>query len=92
MRYIQGESREQLIFLPASLDDYIATDNETRSIDLFVNSLNLEEIGFKMKKGDDGRPAYHPSVLLKLFIYGYLNRIRSSRALEKECNRNMELM
>ena len=92
MRYIQGESREQLMFLPASLDDYISTDNETRSIDLFVNSLNLEEFGFKMKKGDDGRPAYHPSVLLKLFIYGYLNRIRSSRALEKECNRNMELM
>jgi transposase len=92
MRYIQGESREQLIFLPASLDDYISSDNETRNIDLFVNSLNLEEFGFKMKKVDDGRPAYHPSVLLKLFIYGYLNRIRSSRALEKECGRNIELM
>jgi len=51
MRYIQGESREQLMLLPASLDDYISTDNETRSIDLFVNSLNLEEFGFKMKKG-----------------------------------------
>ena len=73
MRSIQGESREQLMFLPASLDDYIATDNETRSIDLFVNSLNLQEYGFKMKKGDDGRPAYHPSVLLKLFICRILN-------------------
>jgi transposase len=67
------------MFLPASLDDYISIDNETRNIDLFVYSLNLEVFGFKMKKVDDGRPAYHPSVLLKLFIFGYLNRIRSSK-------------
>jgi len=57
MRFIQGESRELLMFLPDSLDDYISEDNEIRSIDLFVNSLNLEEFGFKMKKGDDARPA-----------------------------------
>jgi len=80
------------MFLPASLDEYISRDNETRSIDLFVGSLDLEAFGFKMKKAEDGRPAYHPSVLLKLFIYGYLNRIRSSRALEKESKRNIELM
>jgi len=73
MRCIQGESREQLMYLQASLNDYISTDNETRSIDLFVNSLNLEEFEFKIKKwGDDG-PACHPSVLLKLFIYSILN-------------------
>ena len=92
MRYIQGDSREQVMLLPDVLDDFIDKDNETRCIDVFVDSLDLEAFGFKLKATDNGRPAYHPSVLLKLFIYGYLNRIRSSRALERECGRNMELM
>ena len=70
----------------------IAQDNEVRLIDMFVDSLKLEDFGFKFDFMENGRPAYHPSVLLKLYIYGYLNRIRSSRTLEKECSRNIELM
>lgn len=80
------------MLLPDVLDDFIDRDNETRCIDAFVDSLDLEAFGFKLKHTDDGRPAYHPCILLKLFIYGYLNRIRSSRALERECGRNVELM
>ena len=72
----------------ASIED----DNEVRLIDLFVDSLNLADFGFKVEYIENGRPAYHPGDLLKLFIYGYLNRIRSSRALEKECKRNIEVM
>lgn len=92
MRYILGVPRNQSMLLPPTLEDYISADNEVRAIDAFVESLDLEKMGFKMKAVDNGRPAYHPAVLLKLYIYGYLNRIRSSRALEKECMRNMELM
>ena len=92
MKFIQGTSREQLALFPASLEAVIGSDNEVRVIDLFVDSLNLGALGFKTDFVENGRPGYHPSDLLKLFIYGYLNCIRSSRALEKECTRNIELM
>lgn len=90
MKFITGKDRNQTEFF--CLDQVISQDNEVRLIDLFVDSLRLAEHGFNMQFIDNGRPAYHPSNLLKLFIYGYLNRIRSSRQLEKECRRNIELM
>jgi len=92
MKFIQGYNREQTHLFPVSLNDSIDADNEVRLIDLFVNSLALEDFGFKMDFIENGRPAYHPGDLLKLYIYGYLNRIRSSRALEKETKRNIEVM
>ena len=92
MKFIEGQSREQLVLIPTSLDALIDENNEVRTIDLFVDGLDIKDFGFVVKESIEGRPAYHPKVLLKLFIYGYLNRIRSSRALEKECSRNIELM
>ena len=92
MKFIQGEDRTQIPLFANSLDAAIDTDNEVRLIDLLVESLNLAEYGFGMEFIENGRPAYHPADLLKLFIYGYLNRIRSSRQLEKDCRRNIELM
>ena len=72
------------------LDAHVDADNEVRLIDLFVDSLNLSELGFKVEFEENGRPAYHRGALLRLFIYGYLNRIRSNRQLEEECKRNLE--
>ena len=92
MKYLSGKNRTQLTLFPTSLDDAIASDNEVRLIDLFVSRLDLSSMGFDFSHGENGRPAYHPSVLLKLYIYGYMNRIRSSRQLEKECQRNIEVM
>lgn len=92
MRFIQGQDRTQIHLFPISLDGSIAKDNEVRLIDLFVDSLDLNDFGFKVDFGENGRPAYRPSDLLKLYIYGYLNRTRSSRGLEKECRRNIEVM
>ena len=99
MHYIQGKNREQSILFPQSLDQIISSDNEVRIIDLFVESLsagqagiNIADFKFALKSTAEGRPAYHPKDLLKLFVYGYLNSIRSSRTLEKECRRNIELM
>ncbi len=92
MKFIQGESREQTAIFPTTIDAAITSSNEVRVIDAFVNALNLSDLGFKSTFIENGRPGYHPADLLKLFIYGYLNRIRSSRALEKECSRNIELM
>lgn len=92
MKYIQGQNRSQTYLFPVSLDDAIDAENEVRLIDVFVNSINLEEFGFRVNHIENGRPAYHPSDLLKLYIYGYLNRIRSSRQLEKECKRNIEVI
>lgn len=92
MKFIHGYNRDQTHLFPVSLNDSIDADNEVRIIDLFVNSLTLGNFGFKMEFIENGRPAYHPGDLLKLYIYGYLNRIRSSRTLEKECKRNIELM
>ena len=92
MQFIGGKNRTQSILFPQSLDQIISSDNEVRIIDLFVESLKLEDYHFVMKTTKEGRPAYHPKDLLKLFVYGYLNHIRSSRQLEKECHRNIELM
>jgi transposase len=92
MKYITGQNRNQIPLFASSIEAAIAQDNEIRLIDLFVDSLKLADFGFKLNYIENGRPAYHPSVLLKLFLYGYLNRIRSSRTLEKECGRNIELM
>jgi transposase len=92
MQFIQGKNREQSILFPQSLDQIIAPDNEVRIIDLFAESIQLEDFKFVTKTSKEGRPAYHPKDLLKLFVYGYLNHIRSSRLLEKECKRNIELM
>jgi len=93
MEYIKGENRKERIFFPSSINDYISEDNPVQFIDIFVESLDLKELGFnhsELKK--TGRPPYNPGDLLKLYIYGYLNRIRSSRRLEKESKRNIELM
>jgi transposase len=92
MKFIQGTNRNQLPLFASSIDEAISQDNEIRLIDLFVDSLKLPDFGFAFDFIENGRPAYHPSDLLKLFIYGYLNRMRSSRTLEKECSRNIELM
>lgn len=92
MQFIQGQNREQLVLIPDCLDALIASDNQVRVIDMFVDSLKLADYQFTFKQTKEGRPAYHPKDLLKLFIYGYLNSIRSSRKLETECTRNIELM
>ena len=93
MGFIQGVNRNQLLMFPESLDEYIAEDNPVRFIDVFVDSLDLQALGFEHAvPKETGRPPYHPGCLLKLYIYGYLNRIRSSRSLEREANRNVELM
>ncbi len=92
MKYIKGQNRSQTYLFPVSLDDAVEADNEVRLIDVFVGSLALDSYGFKIDHTEEGRPAYHPGDLLKLFIYGYMNRIRSSRRLEKESKRNIEVM
>jgi len=91
MKYILGQDRNQVEFIIQSMDETVDPENEVRLIDAFVDSLKLEELGFEMEYVDNGRPAYHPGDLLKLYIYGYLNRLRSSRRLEKECYRNIEV-
>jgi transposase len=92
MKYIQGQNRSQTYLFPVTLDDAISEDNEVRLIDVFVDSLALGGYGFQIDHCENGRPAYHPGDLLKLFIYGYMNKIRSSRRLEKESKRNIEVM
>ena len=92
MDYIKGTDRNQLSFLPECIDDYIDENNPVRLIDAFVDSLDMNELGFKKSHPNEtGRPAYDPRDLLKLYIYGYMNGIRSSRKLMKECRRNIEL-
>ena len=92
-RFIEGENRFQSTLFPESLEDYIAEDNAIRVVDAFVNKIDLVDLGFeRAEPSDTGRPGYHPGVLLKLYIYGYLNRIQSSRRLERESQRNVELI
>jgi transposase len=92
-RFIEGENRGQGSLLPELLDDYVTEDNPVRIVDLFVDELDLGKLGFqRAQPARTGRPAYQPAVLLKLYIYGYLNRIQSSRRLEREAQRNVELM
>ena len=93
MGYISGESRNQIYLLPESVDDYIGEDNPVRFLDAFVGKLELGELGFQHAvPAEVGQPAYDPGDLLRLYLYGYLNRIRSSRRLEKEAARNLEVM
>src|SRR6188768_3455644 len=92
-RFIEGEDRSQVTLLPECLDDYIAEDNPVRVVDAYVEELDLQGLGFEgAEPALTGRPSYHPAVLLKIYIYGYLNRIQSSRRLEREAQRNVELM
>jgi len=91
--HIIGRSRSQATFFPEVLDDFVSIENPVRVIDVFVDELDLSELGFNgVVPKDTGRPNYHPAMLLKLYLYGYLNRIQSSRRLEREANRNIELM
>lgn len=92
-RFIPAESRTQTTLLPECLDDYISDDNPVRVVDVFVEELNLVKLGFESATASaTGRPAYHPATLLKIYIYGYLNRLQSSRRLERETERNLELI
>src|SRR6266566_4686828 len=92
-RFVEGTDRGQSTLFPESLEDWIGEDNPVRVIDVFVDELDLAELGFNgVDPEATGRPSYHPSVLLKLYIYGYLNRVQSSRRLEREAGRNVEMM
>src|SRR3982750_3758309 len=92
-RFIDGEDRMQQALLPHSLEDYVDEENPVRVIEVFIDELDLAALGFLgMTPAATGRPAYHPSTLLKIYLYGYLNRIQSSRRLEREAQRNVELM
>ena len=92
-RFIEGQSRTQTVLLPECIEDFVAEDNPVRVIEAFVEILDLGTLGFEsVNAAATGRPAYHPSVLLKIYLYGYLNRIQSSRRLERETQRNVELM
>ncbi len=92
-RFIDGEDRRQQALLPHSLEDYVGEENPVRVIEVFIDELDLADLGFSgMTPAATGRPAYHPSTLLKIYLYGYLNRVQSSRRLEREAQRNVELM
>jgi transposase len=84
-RFVEGTDRGQSTLFPAVLDDYVGEDNPVRAIDVFVDGLDLAPFA-------TGRPAYHPASLLKIYIYGYFNRVQSSRRLERECQHNVELV
>src|SRR5712672_313325 len=91
--FVEGIDRSQCTLFPAVLEDYVAEDNPVRAIDVFVYGLDLGKLGFaRVEAVVTGRPAYHPATLLKIYIYGYLNRVPSSRRLERECQRNIELV
>ncbi len=92
-RYIEGRNRQQSFLLPESVDDYVGEDNPVRVVDAFVDELDLAALGFgRATPADTGRPGYHPATLLKLYLYGYLNRVPSSRRLEREAQRNLEVL
>ena len=92
-RFVEGADRGQSTLLPECLDDWVDDENPVRAIDAFVDALDLRSLGFDgIDPAATGRPSFHPSVLLKLYIYGYLNRVQSSRRLEREAGRNLELL
>jgi transposase len=92
-QHIKGQGRHQVTLLPEALDDFVTEDNPVRVVDIFVDGLQLDALGFeRVNAKQTGRPGYYPATMLKLYIYGYLNRIQSSRRLEKEAHRNVELM
>ncbi len=91
-RFVEGEDPSQSTLFPERLDDYVGKDNLVRVVDVFVDELDLGGLGFsRVDPLATGRPSYHPSILLKLYIYGYLNRVQSSRRLEREAGRNVEV-
>ena len=91
--FVEGIDRSQSSLFPAHLDDYVSEDNPVRAVDAFVEGLDLGKLGFgRVESLERGRPCYHPATLLKIYIFGYLNRIPSSRRLERECQRNIELI
>ena len=90
--FIEGEDRHQATLFPESLDEYIAEDSAVRVIDVFIDDLDISGLGFKTEPADTGRPGYHPKMMLKLYVYGYLNQVQTSRRLEREAQRNVELM
>src|SRR6202795_853674 len=91
--FVQGADRQQTLLLPECLDDWVGESNSIRAVDVFVDALELRDLGFDgVDPAATGRPAYHPSPMLKLYIYGYLNRVQSSRRLEREAGRNIEVM
>jgi transposase len=92
-RFVEGEDRRQRVLLPEFLDDYVAEDNPVRAIDVFVDELDLQALRFAGVVPEAmGRPAYHPATMLKIYVYGYINQIQSSRRLERETARNVEVM
>ena len=92
-RFIEGADRDQVTLLPECLEDWMGEDNPVRVIDAFIDALDLGELGFTgLDPKATGRPSYHPSILLKLYVYGYLNAVQSSRRLEREAGRNVEVM
>ena len=92
-RFVEGQDRGQLILLPECLDDYVGENNPVRVVDAFIDELDLAVLGFAgVVPEATGRPSYHPATLLKIYLYGYLNRVQSSRRLEREAQRNTELM
>ena len=91
-RFVEGEDRRQPALLPSCLEDYVGEDNPARVIDVFVDELDFGSLGFAVTPAVTGRPAYHPATMLKLYVYGYLNRVPSSRRLEREAGRNVEVM
>ncbi|HQS67706.1 MAG TPA: transposase, partial [Sulfuricurvum sp.] len=92
--YKEGENRKQQMFFPPSIDEYVSEYNPVRAIEDYVELLDMIELGFTKAAlhSSDGQPAYHPKLLLKIYIYGYLNKVRSSRRLEVEIRRNIEMM
>jgi transposase len=90
--FIEGEDRNQATLFPERLDDYVGEDHPVRVIDVFIDDLNISGLGFKAEAAATGRPGYHPKMMLKLYVYGYLNQVQSSRRLEREAQRNIELM
>jgi len=91
--FVEGVDRQQATLLPECLDDWVDESNPVRAVDVFVDALELRDLGFDgVNPAATGRPGYHPSALLKLYIFGYLNRVQSSRRLEREAGRNLEVM
>lgn len=91
-RFIEGLDRTQTTMLPDCIDDYVGEESPVRAIDAFIDMLNLAALGFEVEPEATGRPGYHPATMLKLYLYGYLNQVQSSRRLERECGRNLELI
>ena len=90
--FIEGENRFQSTLFPERVDDYVGEESPVRVIDYFIDRLDRSGLGFKAEPADTGRPGYHPRTMLEIYVYGYFNQIHSSRRLERECQRNVELM